>query len=68
MPRKDFDHESDSLDRIERLLAIEEALVERIRTDSSLSSLNVQNSSGRLKTESKEATFRRETTGTTTMR
>jgi hypothetical protein len=35
MPRKDF--ESDSLDRVEHLLEIEDALTERIRNDPSLS-------------------------------
>jgi hypothetical protein len=39
MASENFHHETDSLDRAERLLAIEEALIERIRNDHSLSSI-----------------------------
>ena len=38
MPRNNFDSNSDSLERIERLLVIEDTLIERIRADCSLSS------------------------------
>ena len=37
MAGTDFDHISDSLDRLDRLLALEEALITRIRADSTLS-------------------------------
>ena len=38
MARGDFHYGSDSMKRVERLFAIEEALIERIRSDHSLSS------------------------------
>lgn len=38
MVRRDFDGERDSLDRLDRMLAIEAALIRRIKNDYSLSS------------------------------
>jgi hypothetical protein len=38
MAREDFHHDIDSMKRVERLFAIEEALIQRIRSDHSLSS------------------------------